>query len=209
MNRAMSYLADDSCLFGRTWKVIPNDSKESVLLNAAGLLYSGRTDESIRLLISTVSTSEINFNAMYLLARALELKKEWKTVETLYNQMIEVYRTTIDNGLDSAAFRKFKYRLAVLNESHYGGPGIEIILRLIAENPSYDRYYADLRWMLRRRSSKLNPSPGESNQLMEMLMGKNVSEQEYLHSIQKERGDKSVVWKTFCRYIRQLGNNSL
>lgn len=206
MNRAMSYLADDTCLFGRNWQVIPNESKESVLLNAAGLLYSGRTDEAIGLLISTVSASDRNFNGIYMLARALELKKDWERVEMLYNQMIEAYRATIDNGLDSASFRKFKYRLAVLNESHYGDPGLEIILRLITENPFYDKYYIDLRWMLRKHRSELNLAPEESNPLMGILMDDNVSEQEFLQAIQKDRCDKSVSWKVFCQSICKLGN---
>lgn len=204
MSRAMSYLADDTCLFGRNWQVIPNDSKESVLLNAAGLLYSGRTDEAISLLTSILSASGCNFNGLYLLARALELKKDWETVETLYNQMIEVYRTTIDNGLDSAAFRKLKYRLAVLNESHYGDPGVEVIVNLIAENPSYDRYYAGLRWMIQKHRSELNPAPEQANPLMSALMDQNVSEGEFLSAIQKERCDKSEAWKAFCQYIGQL-----
>ncbi len=206
MNRAMSYLADDTCLFERDWQVIPNDSKESVLLNAAGLLYSRRTDEAIRLLTSTLSASDGNFNGIYLLARALELKKDWETVETLYNQMIEVYRTTIDNGLDSAAFRKLKYRLAVLNESHYGDPGVEIIVSLIAENPSYDRYYADLRWMLQKHRSESNQASKEPNPLMTAMMDRNVSEGEFLSAVQKERCDKSEDWKTFCHYVGQLKN---
>ena len=204
MNRAMSYLADDTCLFGQDWQVIPNDSKESVLLNAAGLLYSGRTDEAIRLLLSTVSASDSNFNGIYLLARALEQKEDWETVETLYNQMIELYRATIDNGLDSASFRKFKYRLAVLNESHYGDPGVEIIQRLIAENPFYDRYHVDLRWMLRKHRSELKPAVEESNPLLSALMDERVSEKDFLSAVRKERQGKSPIWKAYRKYICQL-----
>ena len=209
MNRAMSYLADDTCLFGQDWKVIPNDSKESVLLNAAGLLYSERTDEAIRLLISTVSASDCNFNGIYLLARALELKKDWDTVEALYNQMIEIYRTTIDNGLDSAAFRKFKYRLAVLNESHYGDPGVEIMVRLIVENPRYDKYHTDLRWILQKRCSEQKAVSEEANPLIAALLDKNISRDDFLSAIRRERHGKSVVWRTYLQYISQLKIHSI
>lgn len=204
LNRAMSYLADDTCLLGQDWQVIPNNSKEGVLLNAAGLLYSGRTDEAIGLLTSVVSASDGNFNGIYLLARALELKKDWETVETLFNQMIEVYRTTIDNGLDSASFRKFMYRLAVLNESRYGDPGIEIIQKLIAENPFYDRYHADLRWMLPKHRSELNPVVEDSNPLILSLLNENISEQDFLSIVRKERHRKTRIWKAYLQYISRL-----
>ena len=179
------------------------------MLNAAGLLYSERTDEAIRLLISTVSASDCNFNGIYLLARALELKKDWDTVEALYNQMIEIYRTTIDNGLDSAAFRKFKYRLAVLNESHYGDPGVEIMVRLIVENPRYDKYHTDLRWILQKRCSEQKAVSEEANPLIAALLDKNISRDDFLSAIRRERHGKSVVWRTYLQYISQLKIHSI
>ncbi len=204
LNRSLSYVADDSCLFGQEWQMIPNNDRESIMLNAAGLLYSGRTDEAIRLLSMVVSASDDNFNGLYLLARGLEVKSDWDTVETLYNQMIDVFRLTVDNGLDSTAFRKFKYRLSVLNESHYGDPGIDIMVRLIAENPYYDRYHKDLRWMLQNHRAQINYTEDESNPLMTAAMSGDVSEDDFISLMQEERQSKSDAWKAYRTYISRL-----
>ena len=204
LNRALSYVANDSCLFGQNWTTLPGTSRESAILNGAGLLYSGRTDEALSLLSSAVSASDDNFNGLYLLARALELKEDWDTVETLYNQMIEVFQTTVDNGLDSSAFRKFKYRLAVLNESHYGDSGVEIIVRLIAENPYYDQYHATLFWMLRKHRSEIKFTPDESNPLMNALMDGETTQSDFLSALRKERKTKSSAWKSYRECISRL-----
>lgn len=204
LNRALSYVADDSCLFGQEWTAIPNVGRESAILNGAGLLYSGRTDEALSLLSSAVSALDDNFNGLYLLARAVELKEDWDTVETLYGQMIDVFRTTVDNGLDSSAFRKFKYRLAVLNESHYEDSGVDIIVKLIAENPNYDKYHADLFWMLRKHRTELRFDSNGTNPLMTTLLSVETSLSDFLSALRKERNAKSQAWTSYREYISRL-----
>ena len=118
--------------------------------------------------------------------------------------MIEVFQTTVDNGLDSSAFRKFKYRLAVLNESHYGDSGVEIIVRLIAENPYYDQYHATLFWMLRKHRSEIKFIPDESNPLMSALMDGETTQSDFLSALRKERKTKSPAWKAYRECISRL-----
>lgn len=204
LNRALSYVADDSCLFGQEWTAIPDVGRESAILNGAGLLYSGRTDEALCLLGSAVSASDDNFNGLYLLARAVELKEDWDTVETLYGQMIDVFRTTVDNGLDSSAFRKFKYRLAVLNESHYEDSGVDIIVKLIAENPNYDKYHAGLFWMLRKHRTELRFDFNGANPLMTTLLSVESSLSDFLSALRKERNAKSQAWTSYRECISRL-----
>lgn len=204
LNRALSYVADDSCLFGQEWTAIPDVGRESAILNGAGLLYSGRTDEALCLLGSAVSASDDNFNGLYLLARAVELKEDWDTVETLYGQMIDVFRTTVDNGLDSSAFRKFKYRLAVLNESHYEDSGVDIIVKLIAENPNYDKYHAGLFWMLRKHRTELRFDFNGANPLMTILLSVESSLSDFLSALRKERNAKSQAWTSYRECISRL-----
>lgn len=204
LNRALSYVADDSCLFGIDWKPIPNDNRESIILNAAGLLYSGKTKESIRLLTTVVSASDENFNGLYLLARALEECQDWETVEILYNQMIRLFEKSADYGTDSPAYRKFKYRLAILNEKQYGDTGFHIIKELISENPYYDRYHADLRWMLQKRKEEFGYEPDEGNPLMNLLMDESVSEEDFLLALKKERSEKTDAWLSYRRYVSRL-----
>lgn len=204
LNRALAYVADDACLFGADWELIPNSNRECIILNAAGLIYSGRAKESIRLLTTVVSAADENFNGLYLLARALEECEDWETVEILYNQMIRLFEKSADYGTDSPAYRKFKYRLAVLNEKHYGDPGFHIITELIAENPYYDRYHADLRWMLRGRKAEMGYEPDEDNPLMNLLMDGDATEEEFMQALRKERSEKTDAWRTYRRCISRL-----
>ena len=203
LSRSLSYLADDSCLFGQEWEAIPTTSRESVVLNAAGFLYTGKTDDAISLLVSIVSDENVNFDCLYLLARALEVKEDWDKVEKLYYDMISIFNDIMNNGLDSASFRKFKYRLAVLNESHYGDPGVEILVRLISENPSYDRYHTDVKWMLANHEGQINIGPSEDNPIMNALLDAEVTENEFVEILHEHRSVKSDEWK---RYRRSLSN---
>lgn len=204
LDQALSYVADDSCLFGQEWEPLPNNSRDNIVLNAAGLLYSGKTDESMGLLTRIVRAESSYFNGLYLLARAIELKEDWDTVETLYNHMIGIFQDVNGNGLDSPAFRKFKYRLAVLNESHYGDQGFDILARLIVENPYYDRYHADLRWVLQNRRKELGYKADEANPLMNLLMNNAVPEEDFLLALQKERSEKTDAWHNYRLYISRL-----
>ena len=204
LDQALSYVADDSCLFGQEWESLPNISRDNIVLNAAGLLYSGNTDESLGLLTRIVRAESNYFNGLYMLARAIELKEDWDTVETLYNQMIGIFQDVNGNGLDSPAFRKFKYRLAVLNESHYGDPGFDILAQLIIENPYYDRYHADLRWMLQKRKEELGYEQNDEKPLANMLMDPAVPEEDFLAQLRKDRGERSNAWKSYWFWVSRL-----
>ena len=204
LNRALSYVADDACLFGQEWETLPNTSRNNIVLNAAGLLYAGKSDESIELLTSVVSAETEYFNGMYLLARALELKEDWPMVETLYKQMSDYYGEKYGYGLDSPSFRKFKYRMALLNERQFGNVGFELIAKLIAENPSYDRYYADLHWMLQKRLNEIARMPDDSNPLAQLMLNPEVTEEQFLEELRAERKKKSDGWKAYRVWVSRL-----
>ena len=204
LDQALSYVADDQCLFGQEWDPLPNDCRDNIVLNAAGFLYSGKTDESLQLLMRLVHADKGYFNGLYLLARAIEIKEDWDTVETLYKQMIEIFKDTCGNGLDSPAFRKFKYRLALLNEGQYGENGIDIMVKLIAENPYYDKYHTNLRWMLQKRASELSYEPTSDNTLMNKMMHEGMSDEEFLQILRKERSEKTDAWICYRRFISRL-----
>ena len=125
-------------------------------------------------------------------------------VETLYNQMADYYGEKYGYGLDSPSFRKFKYRMALLNERQFGNVGFELITKLIAENPLYDRYYADLRWMLQKRLSEIARKPDDSNPLAQLMLNPEVTEERFLEQLRAERKEKSVSWKAFRGWVSRL-----
>lgn len=52
--------------------------------------------------------------------------------------MLAILNSAREMGLDAISFRKLKYRLAFLNERHYGDPGLGVFRNLISVNPFYD-----------------------------------------------------------------------
>ena len=203
-NRAMSYVADDACLFEREWKTVPVTGKESIILNAAAKLYSGETDEAISMLLSVVSMADVNFNCLYMLARALEQKENWDLAQEFLERMMAISTEMKDNGLDSAAFRKFKYRYSILAERLYGQPSVEGLIKLIAENPYYNPYHVVLRGILLQHLDKVNVSGSEDNPLMTAILDPEVEEDRFLALLESHRKGKSEEWKRYRRSLSRL-----
>lgn len=53
---------------------------------------------------------------------------------------------------------------------HYEDSGVDIIVKLIAENPNYDKYHANLFWMLRKHRAGLRFGSNGTNPLMTTLL---------------------------------------
>ena len=204
LKRSLSYVADDTCLFGQEWRPIAGVNRESRILNAAGYLYSGRTDEALTLLDSTVRAVDNDFNGLYLLARALEIKEEWDTVGELYARMMAIFQETTGNGLDSTSFRKFKYRLALQNEYHFGKSGVELLVKLISENPYYDGYHIQLRRMLRNHAEEIDYKKSDTNTLMNALFDEEVSDEKFIAGISAERENKTLAWRVYLMSVKRL-----
>ena len=125
-------------------------------------------------------------------------------VEKLYGQMTDVLTDNQENGLDSPAFRKLKYRVALLNEFQFGSLGFPGIVSLIAENPGYNKYHLALRQMLVKRKAKIEYGEGESNPLLDTVFNSEVSDTEFLDLIKEERSQKSIIWLKYKRIIQGL-----
>lgn len=204
LNRALSYVVDDSCLFDREWILLPEDSTKHIILNAAGLLYSGQYDECIRLIAPIVSATPKYFNGLYLMVRALEFKEDWGTVESLYNQMIDMFRETTDNGLDSPSFRKMKYRVAILNEFHYGEKGVDIIADMIGEMPGYDKYHLALRRMKMKRKDAFSIDGMEDNDLISQMLDETISDEEFLNTMRTARDNRTELWEQYLLLVTRI-----
>ena len=92
----------------------------------------------------------------------------------------------------------------MLNESHYGDSGVEIIVKLISENPYYDRYHTTLYWMLRKHRSEIKFTPDEANPLMTALLDEGTSESGFLSALRSERKAKSSAWKAYREFISRM-----
>lgn len=203
ISRAMAFVADDGCLQGDGWDVCL-DGTEGKLVQAFGAYYSGRGDDPFAVLRGLGSSVDSHFDALYLLSRCLEDLQDWPAVEAVYTRMIALYNDALEKGLDSTSFRKFKYRLAILNEKVYGDPGAGVMRSLIAENPGYDKYYLALRWMLKANQEAVLAGESCGNSLVRDMFDATVGEDDFTARLRNARREKGDTWKDFRKYLNSL-----
>ena len=205
MTRAMSYVIDDECFRGKEWIFIDSENINHRLLNAIGLFYNGRIEESAKILTSMRSILDSNFEGLYVLSRCYEEKGLWDKVEELYTKMIVLFNQSREMGLDSISFRKFKYRWAILNERVFLDPGAGLMRQLLAENPGYEKYHTALREMLINNTEARNEAKEETNNpIVEMLFNEGIDNNEFIEFVRDERDKKSVLWNAYRRFINNL-----
>ena len=88
----------------------------------------------------------------------------------------------------------------------YGEDAFPIIIRLIKENPEYDKLYVALRHIVSAKHVA-NQDEGEmtTNRLISLLYNYNVSVEEFVDAIREEREMHSLVWTNFKNQISKLG----
>lgn len=205
MSNAMSYIADDSCLDATAWLSFESDNYSHRILNAFGLFYDGRREEAEAILrgLGDVVIGQ-NFDALYILARCQEERQDWNRMWETYEAMTELYLQSRDKGMDSTSFRKFKYRMAVLRERQRMGPGAGIIRELIAENPNYDKYYLDLRWMLRDDEEARSEAKESECELVKAMFDKEVSDAKFMAMLSQDREYGTADFASFRRFVNGL-----
>ena len=124
----------------------------------------------------------------------------WNT----YDLMTELYLQSKDKGLDSTSFRKFKYRMAMLREMLGMGPGAGIMRELIAENPNYDKYYLNLRWMLWDDAEACEDADQSENELVKAMFNKEVPDAEFMQMLSGEREHGTAEFVSFRKFINGL-----
>ena len=205
MNRCLAMVVDDACIHGKEWIPVRIEGYRDAVLNATGLYYAGRADEAEELLEDLRPVIASDVDALYVLSRCKEDRRDWSGVETVYNEMIHLYDALRDRGLDAETFRKVRYRLAILNEGHYGDPGAGLMRELMRENPSYNQFHVALRWMLRSNDeAKEEASKEKDNPLVDLLFSKTADEEAFLRDLCKERSEKTVAWDAYRRFVNNL-----
>ena len=205
MTRAMSYVVDDECLKGKEWTPIMSDNVEHQFLNAIGLFYSGMVEESEKALSGMASLFSLSFDGLYILSRCYEEQGKWDRVEEIYKRMMEIFNQSREMGLDSISYRKFKYRLAILNERIYADPGAGLMRQLMAENPGYDKYHLALRAMLIDNVDARQEFEEEAdNPIVDVLFDREKNNASFLELVQEERDKKSTPWNAYRRFINNL-----
>lgn len=208
LNRSMSYVISDDCLFGITWNVIPYSGLESVILNAAGLFYSGNPSAALEYLVKNDHLIDNNFTALYIKARTCQvLEKDSDFYET-YVQLLDLYKSSLDNGIDSPAFKKYRYMMATIGFDKCGEDGFHVIKRLIRENPEYYKLFVVLKHIVNCvgiTAEKVTAS--NANPLVRMLFDSAISEDCFLEYLKTSYNEQGEIWGSFMRVIQKWENN--
>ncbi len=213
LTRAMAFVVDDDCLSGKPWTIVRGTGNDYEVMNACGLYYSGNKVAAEKILEALDQNwLDNNLLGLYIMGRCLEDKCQWGDLEEVYYRMIAIFNSARDMGLDSISFRKLKYRLAILNERQYNDPGLGIMRSLIAESPSYDKYHIAFRWMLWKHPDLIDTyrefldedEEPEACKLIEMVLDKNCSEEDFLTQLRISREDKDDDWNSYRHFINDL-----
>ncbi len=204
--RSMSFLADDGCLKDRVWDPTGDTSYHGRVLDATGLFYSGQLCEAERILEGMRTEISRDVNALYILSRCKEESEDWSSVEQLFQEMLMLQEDLRDRGLDDEAFRKVRYRLAILNEHQFGDPGAGVMRQLIAENPSYKKYHEAIRRMIASNDeAKEDFAANDDNGLLvKMIFAEGVSDEEFAENAVDAWGEKSDAWNDYRRFLNNL-----
>lgn len=84
------------------------------------------------------------------------------------------------------------------------GPGAGIIRELIAENPNYDKYYLNLRWMLRDDEEARSEAKESECELVKAMFDKEVSDAKFMAMLSQDREYGTADFASFRRFVNGL-----
>lgn len=175
------------------------NSREAVLLNAMILLYSGESGAASEELENIDLAGDLD--AIYLKARCEELEGCWNEVGRLYKVMMGMFLAWSGERKSDPRFRKILYRLAILNEERFNGPGSGIMRDLALETFDED-CFAALRSILRKYPAALRSS-GDS-ELFRLLADEGVSDDLFLQHMRTARALDENCWGSFLEDLKGL-----
>lgn len=214
MERCMRNVVDDSCLEGQQWDPVTAVSQETHILNATGLFYAGEKERAEAIIMRIGGEKLRDVNALYILARCLEEKKDWKSVERVYDILIGIHNEEMDRGLQSPAFRKVIYRVACLNEAVYNTPGVQLLKDLMAENITYVPYNRKLREIILGRDGILELDEQESDitdeseeekaPLWKLFLDREISDDDFIERLLEYKASDRDQIREYKRFVREL-----
>lgn len=210
MSRCMSFVVDDACLSGQTWSPVVAVSPDALLLNATGFYYSGQRDKAEKILEKLGGEKMNDVTGLYLLARCMEDRQDWKAAERAYDSLIVLHNKDIDMGMQSPVFRKVIYRVAVLNETVYHQKGAHLLQQLMGECLTYIPYNTALR-RIRLESLDMDlfeerdPADDDAEpKLRELFEDRSVSEDEFIEVLRRRKAERSPDLDDYRKFIREM-----
>ena len=199
--RALRYIVNDDRLFGclLPQRGVIGESRESVILNAILLLYSGDIAAADDELGKIDLTGD--FDAIYLKARCCEAMGCWNEVKRLYSVLMRMFISLDAEQRQDQQFWKFLYRLSVLNEKQFNDPGTGVMRDLTLASRTEECFVA-LREMLWCHPEYIVFN--QDNELFNLMIDKDVNKELFLQHLRTTKILDSLIWDSFLDVIRSL-----
>lgn len=199
--RALRYIVNDDRLFGclSPQQREIGESRESVILNAILLLYSGDSAAADDELGKIDLTGD--FDAIYLKARCCEAMGCWNEVKRLYTVLMRMYISSDAEQRQDQRFWKFLYRLSVLNEKQFHDPGTGVMRDLTLASRTEECFVAlrDMLWCHPEYTAS-----NQDNELFNLMLDKDVDNVLFLQHLRTTKVLDPLIWDSFLEVIRSL-----
>jgi tetratricopeptide (TPR) repeat protein len=196
--RFLDTIICDEDLFGCI-DSIPQEHKQShhwatEFLVALLSLYSGEYEQALEYANSVLSKHECQ-EALFVASRSLVKLERFQDADTINSIMGDSFDMSTPDA-------KVLYMVAMLNETHIGEPGLNLMQELIKAKPKYDKGILALRYLMKRKGLHLIKTSDEPHELVDDF-NSDVTNEEYAEKLVEARAKAPKAIEHLLRLIKR------
>ena len=196
--RFLDTIICDEDLFGCI-DSIPQELKQSrhwatEFLVALLSLYSGEYEQALEYANSVLSKHECQ-EALFVASRSLVKLERFQDADTINSIMGDSFDMSTPDA-------KVLYMVAMLNETHIGEPGLNLMQELIKAKPKYDKGILALRYLMKRKGLHLIKTSDEPHELVDDF-NSDVTNEEYAEKLVEARAKAPKAIEHLLRLIKR------
>ena len=196
--RFLDTIICDEDLFGCI-DSIPQELKQSrhwatEFLVALLSLYSGEYEQALEYANSVLSKHECQ-EALFVASRSLVKLERFQDADTINSIMGDSFDMSTPDA-------KVLYMVAMLNETHIGEPGLNLMQELIKAKPKYDKGVLTLRYLMKRKGLRLIKTSDEPHELVDDF-NSDVTNEEYAEKLVEARAKAPKAIEHLLRLIKR------
>lgn len=196
--RFLDTIICDEDLFGCIYS-IPQELKQShhwatEFLVALLSLYSGEYEQALEYANSVLSKHECQ-EALFVASRSLVKLERFQDADTINSIMGDSFDMSTPDA-------KVLYMVAMLNETHIGEPGLNLMQELIKAKPKYDKGVLTLRYLMKRKGLHLIKTSDEPHELVDDF-NSDVTNEEYAEKLVEARAKAPKAIEHLLRLIKR------